>query len=119
MGAQPSALKCRIRLHPADSCAEVRTSLKGAPQAQSRTLTTEDVSRSTMHAVAKRSLWTRPHLANVICQMRPFRRPAATWQDALSHDEHDGCIDDFVQIHRVMSTLPNGTTYRIVRRLIT
>jgi hypothetical protein len=29
MGAQPSALKCRIRLHTADSCAKVSTSLKG------------------------------------------------------------------------------------------
>ena len=30
MGEQPSALKCRIPLHTADSCAKVRTSLKGS-----------------------------------------------------------------------------------------
>jgi hypothetical protein len=46
-------------------------------------------------------------------------RSAAPWQDALSHDEHDESMDDFVQIHHAMSTLPNGTTCRIVRRITT
>jgi hypothetical protein len=44
-------------------------------------------------------------------------RSAATWQDALSHDEHDECMDDFVQMHQAKSTLPNDTICRIVRRV--
>ncbi|MEA3128259.1 MAG: hypothetical protein QOF46_54 [Paraburkholderia sp.] len=51
--------------------------------------------------------------------MRPFRRSDARWQDALSHDERDECIDGLVPIRRAMSTLPDGMAYRIVRRLIT
>ncbi|MEA3128258.1 MAG: hypothetical protein QOF46_53 [Paraburkholderia sp.] len=64
MGAQPSALQCRIRLRTADFCAKVRTSLKGAQQARSRTTTAEDVSSLTTRGLVK-----VPYGAGLISQM--------------------------------------------------